>query len=85
MTEEEKKSRPIRTYLSELASGKRSFRLIVRMNLEERKRAKENARRVGLSLSSVIRHLLTLDPGLFRRMWRGIPDDTEPPSSEALK
>ena len=85
MTEEEKKSRPIRSFISELATGKRSFRLIVRMSLEERKRAKENARRVGLTLSSVIRYLVTLDPVPFRKMWRAIPDDAEPPSSKALK
>ena len=77
MTDDDKK-RPVRSYISEIARGKRSIHVTVRMSLDERKRFREKARQAGLNLSSFIRHLLTTDPV---RKKKTADNDSGPPSS----
>lgn len=73
------KKTPVRSYITELATGKRSVRFMIRMTLEERARLEEAARQAGLNLTALIRHRL------FRRK-RGTTDSgSGPPPPGAVK
>ena len=80
------KKPPVRSYITELATGKRSVRFMIRMSSEERARLEEMARQAGLSLSALLRHLLTIGPAKrFRRKRKTADGDSGPPSSGAVK
>lgn len=80
---DERKKRPVRSYISELARGKRSLRFMIRLSSEERERLEQRAKQAGLTLSSFIRHLLSLDPVWLRKRRKAGDGDVEPPSSGA--
>jgi hypothetical protein len=70
MTGDGKKA-PVRSYITELATGKRSVRFMIRMTLEERARLEDMARQAGLNVSALKRHLLTVGPHA------AVPEETE--------
>lgn len=85
MTGDGKKA-PVRSYITELATGKRSVRFMIRMTLEERARLEDMAKQAGLNLSALMRHLLTIGPARrFRKKRKTADSDSDPPSSGAVK
>ncbi len=76
------KPRAVRSYISQLAKGKRSLRFIIRLSSQEREGLEEDARQEGLSLSSYVRRLLTIRRGArLRGRAKAQGDDSGPPSS----
>ena len=75
--------RPLRSFVSELAKGKRIVRFTVRMTEEERDDLEEEAEKEGLNLSAFIRRLLKVRTAWGKR--RKATADDAPPSSGANK
>lgn len=73
--------RPLRSFVSELAKGKRIVRFTVRLTEEEMDSLEGEAHEEGLNLSAFVRRLLRIRA---KRRKPGAPDDA-PPSSGANK
>jgi hypothetical protein len=83
---DEGKKRPVRSYIAELARGKRSLRFMIRLSSEEREHIERKARQTGLSLSAFMRRAAALVPvERFQRKRRAGDSDSGPPSSGAIE